>query len=255
MITMQAYYVASDKRYAEALSDYFLEQGWQLVPLSEKSLRQKPEVIILFSPMKCGSIRISPEALWKTYLCRSKRSDILVCAGFEKPGKLHRNYLDLLNLPKDWIDFIGKTWTVCENWIPYDTGGCDMTEKMHRFFEGHGQESFTKDLELIREHLLTLEVMEVGCKKHVLNNQSLNYEYVLDHWQKLSARWSYYYPLFQYLPFARAMHAVEEQMKIITSFFTRQNFENQIFIPIHYLNRINRIHQLLTCIRKLYAEN
>ncbi len=253
---MQAHYVASDNRYAEALSGYFRKQGWELTPLSEKALRRRPQAILLFVPMKCGSIRVSPEALWKQYLCRSNRSEVLICAGFEKLKKYHPNYLDLLALPQDWTDFVARAWTVCENWIPPDTGGCDMTEKMYRFFEGHGGESFAKELELIREHLLALDtVIQKDSHEHLFSNQLPDYEYVSYHWQILLGRWNYYYPLFQYLPFARAMHAIEEQIKIITPFFVHKEYKPANFIPLHCLNRINRIHQLLTCIKDLYATN
>ncbi|MFM9950021.1 MAG: hypothetical protein ACKV1O_18950 [Saprospiraceae bacterium] len=247
------YYLTSDQRYLEALAPYFGAQGYDLLPYTEGIEKTKNLVLLIFSPLKCGNVRISPENIWKKYLKAENPQARLINIGFEEA--VHSNYIDILNLPEQLSEFIKKAMLAHETWQPVFTGGLEMFDKLNRFFKGHGRESLTSELINVKT---TTEALNnaVSIRKWTYEAAALaafNDDYVWKNWNAFFDRWIYYYPVLNYLPFSNEIHHINEVIEEIEPFFSKQGQDVNLFFVLDCAGKVNVILRMLNDIEKTYA--
>ena len=251
---MQLHYIASDIAYVQALSPYFKAQGVELFRYS-RNITAHNLILLIFSPIKCGKLRLSPERVWKKGLAAENPDAILLSAGFEESQ--HSNYLDILNLPERLVDFLTRAKRAKDDWQPLFTGGLEMEEKLARFFKGHGKESVVKELIKINGKISALfeAVTEWQKPYEKVAVEAFDTDYTWHHWKIFINRWAYYYPFFEYLPFSEEIHLLDADIKNIAPFFESQGREANLFFSTNCAATVNRIQNTLNAIERTYVES
>jgi len=251
---MLVHYIASDTRYVSGLSAYFDAQGCKLVNYEPARLKEGHLILLIFSPVRCSSVRVSPERVWKKWLAVENPEAILLNAGFEEMQGT--NYFDLLNPPENWSDFITLAKQAGLSWEPVYTGGMKMEDKLARFFKGHGAESLTDELYVIRRKTASLfrAMDKYGLPYEVAATEAFETDYVWRHWEVLKSRWSHYYPLFFYLPFSGQMGKIDASIKRIDPFFRNEGKNGDLFIQLECHQVVEYIHETLFTIEKNYVK-
>ncbi len=252
---MEIYYLTSDQLYIRAYASYFEAQACKLMPYSEEANKTDGLILLLFSPFKCGKIRISPEQLWKKGLAIQTPNAVLLSAGFEEIR--HPNYLDLLNLPSRFSEVLANSKRVSENWQPVYTGGIEMEDKLTRFFKGHGKDSLVGELTNIHGKISALRdaITEWKLSYETAAKEAFDSGYTWNHWAIFLTRWSYYYPLFQYTPFAKTMDNIHAAIKKVEPFFASKGLREELFMDTNCAETITYIQHTLNAIEKTYVEN
>ncbi|MDZ4705552.1 MAG: hypothetical protein SH848_16625 [Saprospiraceae bacterium] len=248
------HYIASDHRYISGLSAYFDAQGCKLVDYEPERLKDGSFILLIFSPVRCGSVRVSLERVWKKGMELENREAILLNAGFEEAQET--NYFDLLNPPANWSDFIALAKPAKLLWEPVYTGGMKMEDKLARFFKGHGAESLTDELYVIRRKTASLfrAMDKYGLPYEVAAAEAFETDNVWRHWEVLKSRWSHYFPLFFYLPFSGQMKKIDASIKQIDPFFRSEGKNGDLFIQLECHQIVEYIHETLFTIEKSYVK-
>ena len=132
------YYFAAIKEIFNPLAKYYFRKSFNFNFLNDIDKR-KIKLLLLIDKFKIYKISFTISPIWKHYLAIHSPNTKLIIMGFcnfQSP-----NYIDLLNLPKNFEEFVENALPVSEDWeIPID--GADLQMYLKRFFEGHGGKSF-----------------------------------------------------------------------------------------------------------------
>lgn len=159
--------------------------------------------IMLMLPVWGGNAYLSSVALWQQYLQAQAPKARLVMASFQSDFQ-HSNHLDILRLS----DYHATWWDDCQTVDHMEELppliGVDLSEKLKRFFAGHGQDSIVAVLSRIR--------LVVQMASRELQKMDTPYEEIFQDlvapaelglkWREWRNRWINYYPLFEYTPIA-----------------------------------------------------
>jgi len=163
-----------------------------------------------------------------------------------------RNYIDLLNLPKDFNAYVENALPVSADWeIPID--GANMLDYLKRFFEGHGGNSLLSKLNQLKQSVNIAHTQIVNKEssfKEMWDEMLL--PYARPEWQELLNRWKNYYPYFEYLPFYPAMQDINQKFSEISEFFSCNIPPERLFLTLNIDSSLKQIHQSLTEIDRLY---
>jgi len=163
-----------------------------------------------------------------------------------------RNYIDLLNLPKDFNAYVENALPVSADWeIPID--GADMLEYLKRFFEGHGGNSLLSKLNQLKQSINIAQIQIVN-KEAVFQEiwKALLLPYAKPEWQELINRWQNYYPYFEYLPFYPTMQEISKKLSEASELFICDKPSEKLFLDLNIDSSLKQIQQQLTEIDKLY---
>ncbi|NJL77280.1 MAG: hypothetical protein HC892_21920 [Saprospiraceae bacterium] len=139
------------------------------------------------------------------------------------------NYIDLLNLPENMVEPLAQAKAVSEDWQPVFTGGLDMSEKLKRFFEGHGNDSVVQLFTPIFRRLKILhDELSGGTPFEELQKELLDDGVLVENWHKLRNRFSNYYPFLSCLPFFNDFETIKNLMEAIHPFFEARCREKNI---------------------------
>jgi len=251
-------YIGNNPPIQRVLSNYLEAQNIRMeaffLPFKEELTQlEEAKIIILSSPMYIDGVYVSAEGLWKNYLEYHTPEAILLIAGFLEAK--HPNYLDLLKLPKKLEAVLSDAKTASDNWPPVTTDGLDMMEKIHRFFEGHGDESLTDAFDKI---LRTLRIAGDELKVHNDSYEEVKNDLLLPSklpakWTILKSRWANYFPYFQCLPFFELFKEIEQWLLEIDPFFETGCEQETLFWQLNCLEKIEKIKSNLTSISKHYV--
>jgi hypothetical protein len=221
-----------------ALAEYFKRQGAYLEPYS---IKDKPaaQYLLIIEPIQMGFDLYACSSIWKAWLLKHKPDTRLIVAGYHSAAGLnHSNYLDLLNLPKDFANqYLTKVRAVSaftltpitnrssassENQRYEDrwaTGlpitGHRIETQMRRFIEGHdlgNKSSFSNQMTNIRrliKDLIDLQGMEDEFKVMI----KLRVDQLIQEWDEFKIRWTFYKVFFEWLPFRDAYESIDSAMK------------------------------------------
>lgn len=251
-------YIGNNPPVQRVLASYLQAQNTRMealfLPFKEELTKLKEaKIIILSSPIYVDGVYVSAEGLWKNYLEYHCPKAILLIASFTEVS--HSNYLDLLQLPDKFADFLPKAKLANEKWGPVKSDGLDMMEKIHRFFEGHGDESLTDAFDKI---LRTLRIAGDELKVHHATYEEVKKELLLPNnlpakWIVLKSRWANYFPYFQCLPFFDYFKQIETCLLEIDPFFETGCEQETLFWQLGCLEKIEKIKSNLTSISKHYV--
>lgn len=249
--------ITTKSQIPDALNGYFKRSGFNLktflLPSVDTAQINNSKYLLLISPFLINGIYVSAENIWKKYLYLEFPNTRLISVGFKKAEA--KNHLDLLQRPKELKTFLQEAKKVSEDWSPIDTGGLNMQEKLNRFFEGHGKESVTDELEKILR-ILTIAKDEIN--EFQVDYETVKKELILENrvpqkWQYLNNRWYSYKPYFKCLPFFPILEQIDHIFEQILPFF-EQNCENEnLFWEFDCVGKLKIIKDLLTPIGNQYV--
>lgn len=211
------------------------------------------DVLLIQEPVLVNNNYLSASCSWKHYLKLHSPRAILLSAGF---GKMQDpNYLDLLNLPADTEEILFNARMVEEEWRPRTTGGVDVQKKIFRFFEGHGDESFTDEL---HKMLRICKIARDELKIHQSDFAEVREELLLpnklpDKWNVLQSRWQFYQPYFLCLPYYGDFALLDSLFKEIAPFFASDCAAEKLFWETACVERLQDLKTGLEKIENLYA--
>ncbi|GJM34065.1 MAG: hypothetical protein DHS20C18_30660 [Saprospiraceae bacterium] len=251
--------VASQLQVVNAMKKYFTDGGFKFchlaLPVSDEALLVGSDtVVVLMSPIVCNGKYLSAELPWKQYLREHLPNNLLIIAGFSDfQGD---NYLDLLHLPKNIKAFLNRAEIAGGSWEPAYTGGLDVAEQLRRFFEGHGDESVTDEL---NNTLRILKIARDEMKRHQAEYQSVWKDLLLANrlpskWNTLNNRWINYYPNFECLPFFGTFVQVNLALQHIAPYFNSNCEEEALFWELDCIEHLEHAKSALVKIEQHYVK-
>jgi len=223
-----------------------------ILDITKKKLDQFSELyhLVIIEPYKVQNIYFTISPIWKRHLAIHLPETKLIVMGF--CNFQSRNYIDLLNLPKDFNAYVKNALTVSEDWeIPID--GADMQEYLKRFFEGHGTQSLISKLNRLQT---TFNSAETLIKTGEATFQEVQNELLIpfgkSEWDGLIKRWKNYYPYFEYLPFYPQIEEIDKILKEISEFFTCKENKLDLFLKLNGSKKLKKITKDLLEIDRLY---
>lgn len=206
--------------------------------------------VILIEPYLINNIYFAISPIWEHYLAIHSPNTKLIVMGF--CNYQSRNYIDLLNLPKDFNAYVENALPVSEDWeIPID--GADMLEYLKRFFAGHGGNSLLSKLNQLKQSV-NIAYTQIVNKESTFEEiwQELLLPYAKPEWQELLNRWENYYPYFEYLPFYPTIQEISKIFSEISEFFACINPQEKLFLNKGFDSQLTSIYQKLSEIDRLY---
>lgn len=207
-------------------------------------------VLIIIEPFHINKIYFSIAKLWKDYLSIHTPHTKLIVMGF--CNFQSRNYIDLLNLPKDFNAYLQNALPVSEDWeIPID--GADMLAYLKRFFAGHGGHSLIAKLNGLHQSINTAYYqLAQGEADFREITTTLLQPFAKPEFEALYRRWQQYYPYFEYLPFYPAMEEINRKFSEISGFFSCTPPNKVLFLKLDIHASLFRLQRQLTEIDRLY---
>lgn len=207
-------------------------------------------VFIIVEPFVINHKYCSVSSLWKKYLFIHFPNIKLILMGFlDFQGP---NYIDLLNMPKDFHAFVQNALHVGSDYdIPID--GMNCHDAMRQFFKGHGKDSLISQLNKIQQSLnVAYTNLLTGSNDFQEIRDSLLIPYFMPEWKELKRRWDVYYPFFEYLPFFSTMKSIDETFRKISQAINTNDIDENIFLQGHLDDKIATIANQLIQIDKNY---
>lgn len=233
-------YFAMDHQKAEKILYKVFPAGWNFVPFDPL---QPAVTLLLFSPLYCYEHFISADQVWKNYLAVHQPQVKLISVGVYPVQQL--NYLDLLQPPENFTNFFDTARKCHEDWLPVNTQGLDLFQKLRRFFDGHGAESLRDAFNiLLRRFRIARDEINNGIPYEETLQDFLLPLGTIAVWQKLINRWQAYHPFFEVLPFRCLFDQIDEQLNLAHPFFEQgcQNYQQlhglQIIEKLEFINEL-----------------
>ena len=247
-----AYIFSNLHEVVQPLEKYYFQET---IPFISNSCALPSEwdqvsVFIIVEPFVINQKYCSVSSLWTKYLSIHFPNIKLILMGFLDFKGL--NYIDLLNMPKDFHQFIENALPVSSDYdIPIDGLNCHDT--IIQFFKGHGKDSLISQLNKIQQSLnVSYANLLIGTSdfKEILD--LLLMPYFMPEWKELKRRWDVYYPFFEYLPFFSTMKSINETLKEISQVISATNIKKNTFLNGHFDDKIVSISNQLVQIDKHY---
>ncbi len=253
----QVSYLSTDQITPKAVQNWFEQQGYQFVPLTDASPQpseafQKIEILILFVPFFHNNVYISNENVWKSFLQEHYPDVLLLTAGYIKQA--HTNYLDLLQLPEDLPAFLQNAKSTNQfDRFPF-SGGLDVEKKLHKFYKGHGDESLTYELgKIARIITMAVDELKQAVPFPEIYKDLLIPNRIIEKWKVLTNRWQNYLPFFKGLPFDTTLQEVHDGFSSIAPFFEGGCEDEHLLIDLNCKEKLHEIKQKLEIIGRQYG--
>ncbi len=227
--------LSSEKRFIASFKFYFDNQKVELIPLEASHNTFSEDTLLIFSPLLSNGVYTNPIKVWQAFLKKKKPNCKLIIAGFKEA--VHENYIDLFNLPGNWNDFLDKAKNAGEEWEPIDGGGAELSQKLFRFYEGHGAESLLDIFNKIKNkfHLIKREMekrklsleVTVEAYESFSDEPESFWDGLNAHWNVLMGRWNKYYTLFDYLPFYQLFKEIDSRLRTLNKYFWDEKWDDQ----------------------------
>lgn len=227
-------------------------------PLSEAQLSgalARQDALLLLWPQRSGSAYTDTIRVWHKYLQLAAPGTGLLLAGVS--GIDHPMYLDLLQPPAS-IEQLRPATAALDSLpaLPRDPSVVDISQKLHRFFAGHGDESVTAALHK------TLRILKIAADELTVHQTPYEEVFkdllvpnkVAENWQVLRARLTNYRPFFGALPFFCTFDAVAEALGQLSPYFEGGCRDEQLFWSLHCIDTLVRINADLTSIESTYVK-
>jgi hypothetical protein len=250
--------ITNHSSLAKMLKSHFSGLGKSIIhcslPLKEAlpSL-ENDDVLVIQEPVFINNNYLSASLCWKNFLKLHSPKTVLLNAGFGNGQD--ENYLDLLELAEDVGEALFNARMVDEEWVPITTGGVDVSKKLHRFFEGHGDESVTDELnkmlrlcKIARDELKIHEAEFAEVKNELLLPNKLPHK-----WNVLQSRWQFYIAYFQSLPYYRDFERLGEILKTVAPFFNGGCEDEDLFWTTNCVERLEQLKSGLEKIENSYV--
>ncbi|MBL7794333.1 MAG: hypothetical protein JNK77_18520 [Saprospiraceae bacterium] len=244
MANFRISYWAAEESAAGFLGRQLQQQGLSWRPY-ELGTVLDCDIFILLSPVWCNNHFISCDKTWKKYLELNYPEVRFISAGFDQIAQ--ENYIDLLDLPKNWAFFFLNARISRDAFDVIDTGGLDMSNKLRAFFEGHGNDSI---LQIFSPIYMALRIVRDEINKGKNTYQKLYTEVIsqiqlTDNWRIFLYRFSNYYSFFSCLPFFSLFEMIKTHTEIIRPYFDEGCKEELLFTQLGVMEHISEIKRYL----------
>jgi|GEM_PF-1996726 len=229
---VQIQYIATKTEILSTLETYCRKAGVSFTAYN--TAKTEPgDYLMLLEPLSIHNQKYALSKIWKRWLYQKSPATRLIVAGYAESQ--HPNYLNLLDLPKDLISWLGSIYTVAafpmqyvgakrntdgsttdqyadpwERMLPIR--GIDAAKQLLKFMDGHDPHySINEHLARIRKSIMDLKSkLEEGDfdKEGESEIKELQQE-----WSYFYFRWAYYKPLFDYLPFSQMAATFSDKLR------------------------------------------
>ena len=200
------------------------------------------EAFILFSPVIKEHNYLSCETIWERFLAKNWPHIKFLVAGFEH--NTHSNYLDLLDFPENLHEIITEIETTNTGISSVPSASIDVTQKLKRFFDGHGDESLKANLNGISRklHVAQRALKEEGANFEVIFQELSLEVFLTENWKTFINRWANYKIYFDALPFEMEVTEISKYISLLKPFFANINKEENLISKdiIEYVKKYNR---------------
>lgn len=202
-------------------------------------------IFLLFSPVWIHNCFISCDQSWKNYLQIENPQVKLISVGTVEV--VHPNYIDILNLPNNFNYFFTNAKPAADSWTPIYTGGLKMEAKLHRFFEGHGNDSVSQVFTPINRQLnIIKDELKQGTAYAELWSDLIIPAKLPENWRIFRNRFINYYPYFFCLPFFTLFEKIYILVNELDAFFEQNCNNAKLFEALQCATKVNQIKELLS---------
>ncbi|MEL7249972.1 MAG: hypothetical protein AAFO03_16205 [Bacteroidota bacterium] len=219
-----------------------------------KTALEDAYAVMLLVPTWGANAYLSPVTLWQQYLEMEAPSKRLILASFESSFQ-HANHLDLLRL----TDYSAQWWEDCQ---PIDhmqelppVVGVDLSEKLQRFFAGHGQDSIVAVLSRIRlvVQMASRELRKMQTPYEEIYSDLVEPAELGQKWREWRNRWINYYPLFEHTPIASSLKQIAKQTDGVEPWMAAGGQDAAPLQDGSILEILNRVREQLQQIENQYV--
>lgn len=209
--------------------------------------------VMLLLPAWEGRFFLANEGLWNRFLLHNHSHLRLFFVSYQ--ANSHSNHFDLLRLN----DYTKDDWLSAPNVADMNAApnleGLDLNDKLGRFFAGHGEDSVVAILTRIRlvvqmasREVLRMETPYEEIFRELIQPAQLNIK-----WAEWRNRWIYYYPLFQFAPFADQLQKVAAASATLEKWMSSGGQDEEPLRNGTILNVLNEVRLILKEIEENYV--
>lgn len=210
--------------------------------------------LMLMLPMWGANAYLSPVALWQQYLQKTVPEIRLIIASFQSDFQ-HPNHLDILRL----TDYSASWWDQCQlvdhmEELP-PLIGVDLSEKLSRFFAGHGQDSIVAVLSRIRlvVQMASRELSKMDTPYDEIYRDLVEPAELDQKWREWRNRWINYYPLFEHTPIATRLKQIAKQTDGVEAWMVAGGKDEEPLRDGSILQVLNEVRTQLQQIENQYV--
>lgn len=251
--------VEGGRRAPEALFSACAKGGIELRRINLKQDNWQAELqdafgLMLMLPMWGGNAFLSPVALWQQFLQDKAPNIRLIMASFQSDFQ-HPNHLDILRL----TDYPSSWWEQCQlvdhmEELP-PLIGVDLSEKLKRFFAGHGQDSIVAVLSRIRlvVQMASRELKKMDTPYEEIYRDLVEPAELAQKWREWRNRWINYYPLFEHTPIATQLKQIAKQTDGVEAWMAAGGIDEEPLQDGSILQVLNEVRTRLQQIENQYV--
>lgn len=242
----------------QALTACCEEAGVQLIKIIPTENNWRPLLteafgVMLLLPAWGRGAYLDASYLWQHFLAGQYPHLRLLMASYGQVD--HSNHLDLLRL----ADYNAAWWQQTQEAhiteeLPYFTG-IDLSEKLKRFFAGHGDDSVVAVLSRIRlvVQMASRELQKMQTPYSEIYADLVEPAQLADKWREWRNRWINYYPLFEYTPLAGKLEQIAQLTEGMEHWMLAGGKEEEPLANGMILQVLNDMREQLQQIEKQYV--
>lgn len=222
------------------------EENWE--PLLSTSFG-----LMLLLPAWGRGAYLDAASLWQQYLAGKHPSLRLLLASYGEVN--HGNHLDLLRISEYNTTWWEQTRSIDQaEELPLFTG-IDLSDKLQRFFAGHGDDSVVAVLSRIRlvVQMASRELRKMQTPYSEIFKDLVAPAQLATKWREWRSRWINYYPLFEYTPLARELAQIAQLTEGVEAWMLAGGEEEEPLANGMVLQVLNDMREQLQQIEKLYV--
>ena len=211
--------------------------------------------VMLLLPAWGGDLFLAPQNLWYRFLIQKHSHLRLFFVSYQQLS--YCNHFDLLELntytKDDWL----RVPNIAEMPKIPDFEGIDLQDKLKRFFAGHGQDSVVATLSRIRlvVQMASREFSGMQTPYEDIFRELVQPAQLHKKWVEWKNRWIYYYPLFQYTPFAANLKKIATLTNTLEEWMRSGGQDEALIRNGQVLSVLNEVRSELKSIEEQYVVN
>lgn len=254
---MQAFFLHTPLVQSNLLKDWagILSADIQIRPLPENAKDGLSEATLFFvpEPMKLRQQYYFVTDLWQRYFAYHQPEVKVIGFGYHQEED--NNYLNLFELPADGASILSKFMEADKNIIFRKGKGENIRNRIKKFFEGHGDQSVTDELDKV---LRIIQMAHDEMKIHQESYDFIHRELFMPNalsakWELIKNRWSFYRPYFESTPFYQEIEALWNLLQKLSPFFDGNCEEELLFWDLDCIHCLKNLKTGLSEIEKIYV--
>ncbi len=254
---MQASFLHASVEQVHLLSnwagDLFEKSDVLHLPFSVPFQGEFPAVFFVPEPLILEHHYYYVTDLWQKYFAHYHPEVKVIGFGYQSVKE--SNYLDLFSLPENAESYLSKSMNAEKNIIFRKGKGENIRNRTQKFFEGHGDQSVTDELDKV---LRIMQMADDEMSIHQEPYQFIQRELFMPNdlsakWQLIKNRWSFYAPFFKCTPFYQEMETLWTLLQKISPFFDGNCEEESLFWDLDCVTLLKKLKTGLSEIEKIYV--